>query len=1398
MSVPLGSTPLPEMMTSVALDCVETSNSELFTYNKHNESIFDDVRYFPTLDAEHESIVKFDDNNPTYINRATLRALIVQMTSPEVIDYNLICDFFLTYRTFSDSQTVMKLLLIRLVWALQYINSGDEETEKIGKLVLLRTFVVLRHWIINYFYDDFEPDEKLCDLFALHINTITENSHFITAEKIYELKIITDLKVHYFSQANEFFAQSYSLDDKQEVYNIPLPLHAEMKDKVRLKKSNTDTSIHTNPSFRRLAMLSLYDLKVHHKCLVFDTPRNSDENPQLSIQNLICHHKSSRLSLNDKLKDFKILKALKVERQMTKSTKLNPLGPKNNYMNIKNSSLTLKKTAQLKNSLPISRKQSNLDAGFSTNGNIKLPTCRVLSIVPCSPIKKMEIELRDESLSSPRKGAQGMSNSLFKVDSVGRKDSFKKVVDGWKKSFHHDSKTDSPFIYPDTHNSPNLKPPQTTDTDGDHGDANEVIRSSQIKARSDILSARIIDELEFLIRCYVTETGSSHDTAMKRATVAYSRLSKQNTNSFQRSASASGLLNSRESKSEAHLQNILEKHNHSISFHEETRNDQLNHVEQNFLSRISSSDINRDSKHSLSQSRDSSFNGRVTSIDWNDEDLKFENSGEITGEITGRDITFLKTQTPGYDSSINDFLMKNRSSQSSGYRSSELDKMNDDIHDLSIALSPLSMKKKPILSRVSHYEDQGLRHTSRFSINLIQSAQRRESFKSYLTYDSALSLPLEGHEEYFVSAGLKKKVGCHDLKKMLNVTAFPDLIGDIFESTQVGLDNGETGVYKSALVENFLENPIQNPSDNAVNVGNKQNSLRRLSIVSHRSRASSIRRSARFSTLCALTELPFNCYDSSTISLPRNPQLRLSDLVTENSIFSQTTSIRNNLFLEECVSFDASSTASVSVPGINTHVLKELAAIPDESFSARNPIRSALYKLEGKNGLDSKTNTSFASHDSVINVTNEYIEADRSSRMQSLQVVKETDPITFDEESKRILEEIENAETEDAIEYSSDIEEALAKPITPIRPRQEAMHLSLSASNVNSLLLGTAAENRVSSTLLNPKSVLEKYSIMNELLTVRSIMELGTHVPFVLSYSSQAIAEHFTIIEKDLLQEIDWKELIELRWNKDLTPVNSWLEIIANDNYYNNNKGVNLVIARFNLMVNWIISEILLTKNEAERINVISRFIHTAYHCFVMQNFATLMQIILALTSERLNKLRSTWNKLPPGDILTLKNLEKLASPVKNFYNIRLRTNEIIPSRGCIPFVGLYLSDLVFNAERPKFVKVAKNTQTTHNKYTQALTGGNDYSYATEGDLSYESEEGGEDRLINFSRFRTSVHIVKSLSQSIEWAGQYDFSMDDELLRKCLYIKSLDEDEMKLCVEIQVGGANKSNDCRVN
>ncbi|KAM9920836.1 hypothetical protein OXX59_006920 [Metschnikowia pulcherrima] len=1358
--------------------------SDKFAYNNHNESIFDDYRYFPSLKAEN-GVVKFDVNDAECINHATLKALLVQLTSPEVVDYNLICDFFLTYRTFTDPHTVLGLLITRLVWSLQYINSRKAETEKLGKLVLLRTFVVMRHWILNYFFDDFESDDRLCDSFSYHLNQIT-CSGLITSDMQYEVKILSDLKTHWLSQLKEFYGRSY--DAQGAVFATLLPMSAEYFDVKRLTKSNTEASIHTNPSFRRSAMLSLYDQKTHHKVMVYDgsTPESA-----LPISNLVNQHKSSRMSLDDKIKEFS--KGKKENIRFT-TAKREPLAPKHNHMNLKDSSLALKKTTQ-NASLA---KKDDTNAGFSTNGRVKLPSARVSRIVPLSPVKKMRCSVKEEKPAYVQES-----------DEVGRKKSIKRIVEGWTKSIYS----------PDMHSekstfSPNMSPLLPDNETAENMQSPDNVQDNSIGDRIDVLSARIVDELEFMIRYYVYE---SHDTItetephdeVSRATIAFSpkkvtavllpnaaKVRSRDSDLMQKDLSMHDISELNIEK----IDNLFSQN--SIGEHTGENSGDFGENDQSLAAcRNSHSHTNRASR----ASKRSSFGGRIASINWNDDgNLFLENSASLND-------TSARPETRFYDVSADrENIVQTPSKSSSDLNSSELDQYDAEVSDLGIAMSPQSLRRKQVRKMSIHEQFSGGlgKKTVSLSRNSTDSF-KHESIKSYMSYDSALSASSEisRHERY--SSHLKKKTGCHDLRRLAE--------------------------------DNSLHHSVFARLSASSNVSARIN---RASLASQFSKSSSAKKSTRLSTLCALTELPFSSARDSHASLStrafvQDDSGKLSDL-SVSSVFSNAA--RERPARDSNDASNKLSSASVAIPGISNNILRELASIPDESFSSsNNPIQSALYKLEGKPGKRSERGQNklqekgdFSFEKTIANELNQVSANDDGVQNQEGTIQEQTGPAgqgvqdagsngendaeidadtagnivpetvtsSGEEDDKRgatqdtrspitehadnfqntedILDAINNAATEDVIGYSSDIEDELRKrPITPIKTRSKSFLVSQTNSNANALYPSIPnSESGSPYSLLSPKLVLDGYYLASENLAVGHVMTTGSHVSFVLSYDSMALAEHFTIIERDMMQEIDWKELIELKWNKDLTPVNSWLEIIVNDEYYNVNKGVNLVIARFNLVVNWIISEILLTKKESERREIISRFIHVAYHSYEMQNYSTLMQVILALTSEKVNRLKQTWNNLNPGDILTLKHLEHVTSPLKNFVNMRVCTNQIRPSKGCIPFVGLYLSDLIFNAERPKFVKPKKEPakNMTTNEDTCELS-------VTQGDSTMGSNPGAEEKMINFSRFRTSVHIVKSLSQSIEWSQNYNVTVDDELLRKCLYIKSLDEGEMNFCLE---------------
>lgn len=248
------------------------------------------------------------------------------------------------------------------------------------------------------------------------------------------------------------------------------------------------------------------------------------------------------------------------------------------------------------------------------------------------------------------------------------------------------------------------------------------------------------------------------------------------------------------------------------------------------------------------------------------------------------------------------------------------------------------------------------------------------------------------------------------------------------------------------------------------------------------------------------------------------------------------------------------------------------------------------------------------------------------------------------------------------------------------------------------------------------------------------------HLPFTLAFDSQVLAQQFTLIEKDALNEIDWKDLIEMPWKDSSTESRSWVDFLRTSEP----RGVEVVIARFNLVVKWAVSEIVLTQDLGERVRCIIKYIHIAAHCRRYRNFATMTQLTVALTSNDITRLTNTWASVPTTDIQTLRELETLVTPMGNFYNLRAEMEGSGAGQGCIPFVGIYTHDLLVNSERPS-------------QYASTPT---------------------TEPLVNFERCRTDAGIVKNLLRLLEASQLYRFLPIEGITERCLWMASLSDEEI--------------------
>nr|POE48121.1 guanine nucleotide exchange factor lte1 [Quercus suber] len=253
---------------------------------------------------------------------------------------------------------------------------------------------------------------------------------------------------------------------------------------------------------------------------------------------------------------------------------------------------------------------------------------------------------------------------------------------------------------------------------------------------------------------------------------------------------------------------------------------------------------------------------------------------------------------------------------------------------------------------------------------------------------------------------------------------------------------------------------------------------------------------------------------------------------------------------------------------------------------------------------------------------------------------------------------------------------------------------------------------------------------------------LTSHMPFILAFESEVIAEQFSIIEKDALDEVDWKDLIGLRWVQAPPAIRNWADYLKKQDEYN---GIDIAITRFNLVVKWVISECLLTDSPGERARCITKYIHIATHCRRFRNFASCYQITVALLSSVLSSLHKTWALVPPAEKAMLEQLELLCQPVRNFHNLRAEMETSSMERGCIPFIGLYTHDLKINAQKQ---------------------------------ARFDAHPPGQEVLINFERYQTAASIVKSLLRLIEASSKYIFRPHPEALSRCLWLAALEDSEI--------------------
>ncbi|CAH2352570.1 cell division control protein 25 [[Candida] railenensis] len=184
------------------------------------------------------------------------------------------------------------------------------------------------------------------------------------------------------------------------------------------------------------------------------------------------------------------------------------------------------------------------------------------------------------------------------------------------------------------------------------------------------------------------------------------------------------------------------------------------------------------------------------------------------------------------------------------------------------------------------------------------------------------------------------------------------------------------------------------------------------------------------------------------------------------------------------------------------------------------------------------------------------------------------------------------------------------------------------------------------------------------------------------------LARQLTIREFKLYAKINKYTCLSKVWGRK-SGINESIEDITN------------FIKSSNQLTNYAAYMILRKQEIRKRVQLIRFFVQVAEKCRQYNNYSSMTAIISALYSSPIHRLKKTWKLVSPDTLSHLQNMNKLMNSSRNFNEYR-DVLKFIGSEPCVPFFGVYLSDLTFifhgNSDilmnRSRMVNFAKRAKT--------------------------------------------------------------------------------------------------------
>uniref|UniRef100_A0A8D2MTM0 Ras protein specific guanine nucleotide releasing factor 1 n=1 Tax=Zonotrichia albicollis TaxID=44394 RepID=A0A8D2MTM0_ZONAL len=186
-------------------------------------------------------------------------------------------------------------------------------------------------------------------------------------------------------------------------------------------------------------------------------------------------------------------------------------------------------------------------------------------------------------------------------------------------------------------------------------------------------------------------------------------------------------------------------------------------------------------------------------------------------------------------------------------------------------------------------------------------------------------------------------------------------------------------------------------------------------------------------------------------------------------------------------------------------------------------------------------------------------------------------------------------------------------------------------------------------------------------ITLEEVVQMAEGVkaePFE-NHSALEIAEQLTLLDHLVFKKIPYEEFFGQGWMK--------LEKNERTPYIMKNT------KHFNDVSNLIASEIIRNEDIAARASAIEKWVAVADICRCLHNYNAVLEITSSLNRSAIFRLKKTWLKVSKQTKALIDKLQKLVSSEGRFKNLREALKNCDPP--CVPYLGMYLTDLAFIEE---------------------------------------------------------------------------------------------------------------------